>query len=170
MKTIRVALLSCCFIILGWAACQGADDKLRAILEGRYAAMKSAMANRDANEIAAVLAPDFVSVDVSGNKRTHEEMIESVKALPVDPNKVSNTTLLSIETSGDKAVVKQRYDMKTVKMAADGSKHDFALTTLSTDLWILTTGTWLLQRTATDQVDSVVDGRSIIHKVREVEP
>jgi hypothetical protein len=170
MKSIRVAFLSCCFVILAWCVCRGADDKLRTILEGRYAVMRSAMANRDANEFATVLAPDFVSVDVSGNKRTHYEMVESVKSLPVDPNKVSDTTLLSVETSGDKAVVKQRYNMKTAKMASDGSKHDIALTTLSTDVWILTTGTWLLQRTVTDQVDTVVDGRSVIHKVREVEP
>ncbi len=132
--------------------------------------MKSAMANRDAKEVAALLAPNFVSIDVSGDEKTGDQMIESVKALPVNPNRVSNTTLVSIESSGNKAVVKQRYDMKTVRVAADGAKQEVELTTLSTDVWILTGGTWFLQRTVTDQMDALVDGKSMVHKVRKSDP
>ena len=132
--------------------------------------MKSAMANRDAKEVAALLAPNFVSIDVSGDEKTGDQMIESVKALPVNPNRVSNTTLVSIESSGNKAVVKQRYDMKTVRVAADGAKQEVELTTLSTDVWILTHGTWFLQQTVTDQMDALVDGKSMVHKVRNSDP
>ncbi len=132
--------------------------------------MKSAMANRDAKEVAALLAPNFVSIDVSGNEKTGDQMIESVKALPVNLNRVSNTTLVSIESSGNKAVVKQRYDMKTVRVATDGAKQEVELTTLSTDVWILTHGTWFLQQTVTDQMDALVDGKSMVHKVRKSDP
>jgi hypothetical protein len=170
MNTIRAVFLSCFSVILGMLACQAADNKLQTIFEGRYAAMKSAMANRDAKEVATLLAPDFVSTDVSGSENTADQMIESVKALPVDSNRVSNTTLLSIESSGNKAVVKQRYDMKTVKVAADGVKHQVELTTLSTDVWILTRATWFMQRTVTDQMDYFVDGKPMVHKVRKSEP
>src|SRR5258708_27181740 len=162
MNTIRAALLICFSVILGIAAAQAADNKLRTVLAGRYAAMKSAMSNLDAKEVAALIAPNFVSIDVSGDEKTGDQMIESVKALPVDPNKVSNTTLLSIESSGNKAVVKQRYDMKTVKVAADGAKHQVELTTLSTDVWILTRATWLMQRTVTDQMDYFVDDKPVV--------
>jgi len=170
MNTIRAALLLCFSVILGIAAAQAADNKLRTVLEGRYAAMKSAMANRDAKEVAALLAPNFVSIDVSGNEKTGDQMIESVKALPVNLNRVSNTTLVSIESSGNKAVVKQRYDMKTVRVATDGAKQEVELTTLSTDVWILTHGTWFLQQTVTDQMDALVDGKSMVHKVRKSDP
>ncbi len=132
--------------------------------------MKSAMANRDAKEVAALLAANFVSIDVSGDEKTGDQMIESVKALPVNPNRISNTTLVSIESSGNKAVVKQRYDMKTVRVAADGAKQEVELTTLSTDVWILTRGTWFLQQTVTDQMDALVDGKSMVHKVRNSDP
>jgi hypothetical protein len=167
MKPIRVAILSCFFAISGTAACQAEESKLRTILEGRYAAMKAAMANRDAKEVAALLTPDFISVEVSGSEKTGSQMIESLKGVPADPGKVSNTTLLSVESSGNKAVVKQRYEMKTVKVAADGATHQVELTTLSTDVWISTNGTWLMQRTATDQMDYLVDGKPLVHKVRK---
>jgi hypothetical protein len=170
MTSIRTVLLTCFIAAVGAGACLAEDNKLRSILEGRYAAMKSAMANRDAKEVAALVAPDFVSVDVSGTEKGAGQLIESLKAVPADPDKVSNTTLLSVESSAGKAVVKQRYEMKTVKAAADGAKHQIELTTLSTDVWILANGTWLIQRTATDQMDYLVDGKPLVHKVRKSEP
>jgi len=131
--------------------------------------MKSAMANRDAKVIATLLAPDFVSIDVSGKETTGDQMIESLKALPVNPNRASSTTLLSIAPSGNKAVVKQRYNIKTVRAATDGAKQEVELTTLSTDVWILKGGIWVLQRTVTDQMDALVDGKPMVHRVRKSE-
>jgi ketosteroid isomerase-like protein len=171
MKSIRAAILPCFLMILLTGPCRSEDGQLRTILEGRYAAMKSAMTSHDAKEVASLLAPDFVSIDVSGGTQTGDQMIESVRRLPPnDPDKVSNTTLLAIEANGDKAVVKQRYNMKTVKTAGDGTKHQVELTTLSTDAWIVTRGTWLMQRTATDRMDYLVDGKAMLHKVRKPAP
>jgi Domain of unknown function (DUF4440) len=165
--TIRAALLSCFFVISGTGAPQAADDELRTILEGRYAAMKSAMANRDAKELTTLLAPNFVSIDVSGKETTGDRMIETLKVLPDDRNNAARaTTLLSVESDGNKAVVKQRYNLKTVT----GAKQEVELTTLSTDVWILTGGTWVLQQTATDQLDAFVGGKPISHRVRKSEP
>src|SRR5262249_17332898 len=112
MIAIRAALLSCFFAILGTGAPQAAGNELRPIREGRYAELETGMANRDAKAIATLLAPDFVSIDVSGKETYGHQMIESLKALHDNPNRVSNTTLLSIEPSGNKAVVKQRYNIK----------------------------------------------------------
>ena len=170
MNTIRAASLLCFSLILGIVAGEAADDKLQTVLEGRHAAMKSAMANRDAKEIATLLAPDFISIDASGKETTGNQMIESLKALPANPDRVSNTTLFSIESSGNKAVVKQRYNMKTVRAAADGAMQEVELTALSTDVWILTAGTWVLQQTVTDQMDTFIDGTHVVHRVRTPEP
>jgi hypothetical protein len=168
MTSVRAAFLAAIFVISG-TACQAEDDKLRKVLEGRYAAMKAAMANRDEREIAALLAPDFVSADVSGSEKTGAQMIDALKAAPVNPDKMSNTTLLSVESNGGTATVKQRYNMKTVKATPDGAKHQVELTTLSSDVWVSTGGTWILQRTQTDQMDYLVDGKPLVHKVRQPE-
>jgi hypothetical protein len=170
VKTVQTALLSYLLVTAGTVACQAADAQLQAVFEERYAAMKSAMAARNASGIAALLTEDFVSIEVSGSQKTRDQMIEAVKALPGDPNKVSNTSILSIEASPSKALVKQRYDMKTVRPSSDGAKHQVELTTLSTDVWVLKNGTWLLKQTATDQLDYSADGQALAHKVRTSGP
>lgn len=93
-------------------------------------------------------------------------MIKEVDALPKDPLKVSTTTILSVKPNGAVAIVKQRYDMKTVKTAADGTKRNVELITLSTDTWSNIRGTWLIQRTETDQLDYYVNGQQVMHKVK----
>jgi len=141
------------------------DDRLRSVFEGRYAAMKSAMAARDGKAISEILAPDFVSEDVSGQKENADAMIQGVLALPKDPLKVSNTTILSIKVNAEGATVDQRYDMKTTKAAPDGNKRDVELIAVSTDTWIKSKDTWLLQRTVTNQMDYYANGKLLIHKV-----
>lgn len=165
-KLYAMLLLSIVAVSPVWAD----DDALRSVLDGRYAAMKSAMAAHDGKAIAALLLPDFVSVDASGQSENADQMIQEVNALPKDPNKESKTTLLSVKLSGDKAVVDQRYDMKTTKIAANGSKRNVELITVSTDTWVNSGGNWLLQRTVTNQMDYLVNGHPTVHKVRTSEP
>jgi len=142
------------------------DSALQTALQGRYAEMKVAMSARDDKAIRALLVPDFFSVDISGQSEHAAQMIREVDALPKDPNKVSTTTILAIKPAGDIVVVSQRYDMKTVKVAADGSKRDVELVTLSTDTWVKARGSWLLKKTQTDQLDYYVNGQQVAHKVR----
>ena len=141
------------------------DAPLRPVFEGRYAAMKSATAARDGKAISEILAPDFISEDTSGQKENADTMVQEVLALPKDPLKVSNTTILSIKVNEEKATVNQRYDMKTMKTGPDGSKRDAELISVSTDTWIKAKNTWLLQRTVTNQMDYFVNGKPLVHKV-----
>ncbi len=165
---ILVMFLTFCFPFGATAQDKGqtnGDDSLRPVFEGRYAAMKAAMAARDGKAISEILAPDFISEDASGQKESADTMIQQVLALPKDPLKVSNTTILSIKASADSANVDQRYDMKTTKAGPDGNKRDVELITVSTDTWIKSKDTWLLQRTVTSQMDYSANGKLLVHKV-----
>jgi hypothetical protein len=141
------------------------DYPLRPVFEGRYAAMKSAMAARDGKAISEILAPDFTSEDASGQKENADTMIQGVLALPKDPLKVSNTTILAIRVNAESATVDQRYEMKTTKTGQDGNKRDVELSAVSTYTWIKSKDTWLLQRTVTNQMDYSANGKLLIHKV-----
>lgn len=164
---LTIASLAACVLIAGTFSAARADDAaLKATLQGRYAAMKTAMAARDDKAVAALLAPNFASVDVSGQSENAAQMLQEVDALAKDPNRTSTTTLLAIKVDASVATVKQRYDMKTVKTAADGTKRNIELVTLSTDKWINTNGTWLLQETDTNQLDYFINGQLAAHKVR----
>jgi hypothetical protein len=169
MRALMVVILPIfCFAFGAKAQDKGqanSDDLLRPVFEARYAAMKSAMAAHDGKAISEILAPDFVSEDASGQKENADTMIQEVLALPKDPLKVSNTAILSIKVSAESVTVDQRYDMKTTKVGPDGNKRDVELIAVSTDIWIKSKDTWLLQRTVTNQMDYSANGKLLIHKV-----
>ncbi len=142
---LTIASLAACVLVAGNFSLARADDAaLKATLQARYAAMKTAMAARDDKAVAALLAQNFTSADVSGQSENAAQMLQEVDALTKDSNKTSTTTLLAIKVDANVATVKQRYDMKTVKTGA----------------------TWLLQETDTDQLDYFINGRLAAHKVR----
>ena len=160
LLTLSIGLLC----VIGPVGARGDDSSVRAALQARYAAMKTAMAERNSKAIAALLAPDFISIDSSGQSENASEMIQEVDGLPKDPSKVSTTTLLSIKVAGNSAVVDQRYEMRTIKTAADGSKDSIRLITLSTDTWVNSNGVWLLQKTVTNQLDYYKNDQLVMHK------
>ena len=163
-RNFGLALALCVVCVLAGSIARAADDPLRAALQLRYAAMKAAMAAHDGSGIAAILAPNFVSIDVTGQFETASQMIAEVNALKPDPNKSSETTLIFVVPEAKAATVKQRYDMKTVGTAADGSQHHFELVTLSTDTWIKPANAWLMERTVTNDVSMFTDGKLVTHK------
>jgi hypothetical protein len=126
--------------------------------------LQSAMAAHDGPAIAAILAPEFVSVDVNGQSEIASQMIAEVNGLTPDPNKSSETTLTSVTPAANAVTVEQRYDMKTVRTAADGTQHNIELITLSTDTWIKPAGVWLIERTVTNEMSIFRDGQLVGHQ------
>lgn len=152
--------------IAAYAACAAAEENLKAELQSRYGAVKQAMSAHDAPAIRALLAPDFASIDVTGESKTAEQMISQVDSLPRDANKTSETTLLSVLPTADKVTVAQKYDMKAVRDGADGAAHQIELIAFSTDTWVRSGDVWLLQRTVTNEMSLLKDGKLVVHKAK----
>ena len=147
------------FVAAVWLATAGLAPKhLKAILEGRYAGIKTAMANRDSAAIAAIYVPGFESIDTSNQIETGEQTIEYVMRLKKDPNKHGATTIAIRSHTADIAVVDQKYDMNTRMNGPDGAMHSVRLIALSTDTWVERKSIWLMQRTVTEQLSYFVDG------------
>ena len=134
--------------------------------EELYAKMKSAMADRNPDEISALLTPDFTSVDVDNRTSDANTMINSVLARPNDPNKRSETSILSVQIDDSIAHVGQRYHMITDKLGSDGVGHHYELTATSTDDWRHNAGGWLMFRTETKAMDYLVDGQVVAHRIK----
>jgi hypothetical protein len=141
------------------------SPSLQAKFESRYAAMKTAMGNKDAAALRSMLGPGFMSVDATGKTEDAAHMLKEVLALPADPSRQSRTTILSITGDDHVAVVKQRYEMTKTAIAPDGSEKSVALSTLSTDKWVNQNGSWRIVRTVTNQLDYTVDGVTVAHQV-----
>jgi hypothetical protein len=144
------------------------DAKLKVVLEARYASMQSAQEAHDPKAIASMLAPGFSSIEVDGSVEDAEKMLAGLSQLQNDPNRKSDTTILSVQRIGETATVIQRYTMTTTKSAPNGaaSSQSVELIATSTDTWILAQGVWLIQRTATDEIRYALDGKEIVHKQR----
>jgi|CXWL01.1.fsa_nt_gi ketosteroid isomerase-like protein len=143
-------------------------EKPMSTFEKLYAEMKEAMNRRDTKAVAGLLAPEFVSEDVSGKIETAQQMLSELSALPPqDPNKQSQTTLLSVKVVGNVASVTQRYHMTTTKIALGGGTKLVELNAVSVDTWKQIQGSWLQARTVTQQMDYLVNGRSVVHKIHD---
>jgi hypothetical protein len=144
-----------------------AQPNLKEILQERYAAMKAAMADRDTSAMAGLLSSDFISIDITGKTETADQMIAGVNGLTPDPNKTSSTTLISMIQVGGTATVEQRHEMHSLKSGPDRIFHQVELVTLSTDMWIELKDVWLISKTMTDDLTYSVDGKVVVHKVRQ---
>lgn len=133
-----------------------ADHPLRPTLDQRYLDMRAAMASGNANEIAALLAPGFASVDIRGKETTAEQMIASVLKLDIDRSKRHVATTLSrVETHDDIARVLQHYSLTSSPDAPKNMPRK--LQAFSADTWRLIDGTWLFSKTKTLELQ-VIDG------------
>jgi ketosteroid isomerase-like protein len=168
-KSVLTTLLASLFAVQQ-AVAAAPDSGLKKELEKRYAAMKVAIDARDRQALATFLTPDFVNVDVSDKPQTAEEMLSHLAASRKDPNRKSETTVLSVRLNGNVATVSQRYHMTTVKVSSDGSRHPTEIEALSTDTWVRSGNTWLLQKTVAEERDYSVDGKKMPHQVRPRTP
>jgi ketosteroid isomerase-like protein len=124
------------------------EHELRPILDERYLAMRAAMASGSVDEIAALLTPDFVSINIDGASVSAKQMIDSVRKLSIDRSKrTAVTTLVDIQALGTEAKVLQHYSM-TSHADAPPSMPKY-VQALSLDTWENAGGTWLHKRTET---------------------
>lgn len=105
-----------------------------------------------------------MSEDTSGKQERRDEVLHQLGALPKDPNKSSETTLLTVERQANTALVLQRYHMTTRKTKPDGSPQDVDLVTDSEDTWLLSGDSWLVAKTVTKKLDYKVNGALVAHK------
>jgi hypothetical protein len=170
MQRLAIALLLVALTSLGGntlAAPSPERDELGALLQSRYAAMKAAMAARDAGAISALLTADFESLDADGKSQSAAQMIAGVLALAPDPSRSSETTIVSIREANGVATVSQRYRMtKSLVRPGETSARSILLVAVSTDTWQQVDGSWRLRRSVTESIDYSVDGRLSMHKVR----
>jgi hypothetical protein len=133
------------------------DHPLRPVLDVRYLDMRGAMASRNPAAIAALLTPDFASIDVHGKQISAQKMIASVVALDIDRSKrTARTVLASIAERDGDAHVEQLYTMTPAPDAPSSMPR--SLHTRSHDTWRNVDGTWLLARTDTQEVEVVTSG------------
>ena len=165
-RPLLVALALEMSLSSGVGAAESGNQALTNEILGRYVAMKGAMQKHDRAALAAILARDFTSIDITGKTLSGSEMIADIDALPADPNRESNTEILSLVRSGNRAEVRQRYDMTTVRPGTAGDAYTVRLVTLSTDTWEWSGSSWQIEETVTDEISVFQNDKLVAHRTR----
>lgn len=124
------------------------------------------MHSRDRAAIRAILANGFESVDVQGKATDADTMIEQALAVPDDPNRKAQTTVLAVRIEGSDAFVKQHYSMTTTRTGPGAIAHVVELDTFSDDVWTKSNSAWVLKQTTTLTVSLKRDGQVVWNKAK----
>jgi hypothetical protein len=145
------------------------DDAKIAMFQQLYSDIRSAFDTRDPQHIGDVLAPDFVSVDISGVETDRQATINSIAALPAPSlSQQRHTTILSVTEHAGQYVVEQQYERISTQVSDDGSSHTMRLLTKSSDVWAHFGERLLTTRTQTDEVSVFIDNQLVAHQQRTV--
>jgi hypothetical protein len=160
MKKLRLASVML-ILPMAYAFAQATDPTFTKL----YTKFKDAVAQRNTHVLASMLAPGFEDEDISGKIESADHVLADFSHLPRDPNRQSQTTILSVNSDGTTAKVVQRYRMTTTKLLPNGEKKAVELVAVSNDIWKRANGTWQLARTVTEEMDYREDGQTLAHKV-----
>ncbi|HMT47653.1 MAG: hypothetical protein RL702_758 [Pseudomonadota bacterium] len=160
--SLRLPLILAAAFALSAPAHAEADSA--ALFQGRYADLRSAMQEKDAAKIAAVLAPDYRLTDIQGDEHDAAAMTERMGRMPQSAGRSVETKVLSAAITGDSAAVEQELSGAMTRAGPDGADHKMELLLRSADTWALRGGTWLLVRSVQKELTVKRDGEVFLHQ------
>jgi hypothetical protein len=162
----KVFLLIVFVLFASSMPCHSDGSALGTEFTSLYKTLKNAIADQNKDGVAALLDSDFVSIEISDARKNADQMIAEIAAVPKYLKKDSLTTVLNVDILGEIAHVTQRYHMTASKSGSDGEIHNVEVTALSSDEWERHGDKWLLQKSRTDSIDMLMDGKLVVHKTR----
>jgi ketosteroid isomerase-like protein len=166
MMMRALAALGFALVLLGTQPAFADEASVTAEIQARYDALGQILTAKDWDAMRAMEAPGYLSIDVDGKVVTGEEEIAQVQNLPAMDDKVSKTSVVSLQLEGDTAFVEQRVDLSFTQADANGRKHRIDVHALSSDVWKRIDGQWLIFKTTTNQIDMALDGTNFKHEQR----
>ena len=129
---------------------------LIASIEDEYYRLRESLSAHNDLAATAYLAPDFVGTDVRGRDEDAKQMLYRMKSYRKDAAQI--TTVLSAREIGKRMAVGRKV-LEVTKVTVGRKSQTLETLTFFSDTWIDSDGTWLLQRSRVDRIDTYVDGR-----------
>ena len=164
MRTPITALVAL-VLIAGMSPAFAKVTNVRHDIEARYAAILTAAKAKHWDELRAILAPDYRSLDIDGQGISRDTEIAQDMDSPAVANERSRIDILSLKLDGDRAEVEQAFSSHFTEQGDDGKAHRIVVVALSSDIWRKTDGKWLCVQTVTTQSFVTVDGQPAAHDV-----
>ena len=160
--SLRLPLILAAAFAISAPALAQADSA--ALFQGRYADLRSAMQEKDAVKIAAVLAPDYRMTDIQGEEHDAAALAERMGRMPQGAGRSVETKVLSAAITGESAAVEQELTGAMTRAGPDGAEHRMELHLRSADSWALRGGQWLLVKSVQQELTVKRDGEVFLHQ------
>lgn len=135
-----------------------AEDAQKAI-QAQYDKRAAGAQKKDAAAALAINDPDFVSLDIKGNKRTLAQIKPQLaEAFASAASYTVSTKITKCAVVGEKATVSTS---DVVKVTMNDKKSTQEARTTNTDTWIKKGGTWLRQQSKMLSSKVKVNGKAI---------
>ncbi len=138
-------------------------DGLTEIMRGRHDALHAAILTHDNKSISATLSPNYQGIEASAKTKDRNEWLAKIALIPSDMKGPSRKTVVSAIQEGKLVTVRQHSQMTIIKVV-DGAAHEINVEASSTDGWIPVGDTFILQRSAANEISVKVDGILVSHK------
>lgn len=161
-RFLRLPMMISAALALSSPALAQADPA--ALFQARYADLRSAMQDKDAAKLSAVLAPDYTMTDIQGEEHDAAAMSERMGRMPQNAGRSVETRVISATITGESAAVEQELAAGMTRAGADGMEHRMELQLRSADTWALRGGNWLLVRSVQKELTVKRDGEVFLHQ------
>ncbi len=109
------------------------DPELTRILEANYDAAEKAFINKDIDTIADLMSPDFVGYDEDGNRKTREDVLDSVRKQFETSDIISwPRKVISLSADGEVATTRVEGVYKGTKLPG---RETFQMLIINEDTW-----------------------------------
>ncbi|HEX4012874.1 MAG TPA: nuclear transport factor 2 family protein [Candidatus Cybelea sp.] len=159
-----IALAIVCILAFAKPAAAQTGGSALPVLQARYRVLQSAVRGGDRKRIAAILAPHFAGVDVAGEADGLKALLAGLEYDAAGNGRIS-MTIASVKERGGIVIVSRRLEITLANPDAIEDERGAEFVAFSIDTWVRSGHTWLLQKSAAQQLAYYVDGEQIARDV-----
>lgn len=159
-STMRHWLASGVMIVAVAGAAQAQEDP-KAVFEGRYAELGTALFGDDRSAAERLLAPEYESTDIRGETYTRAQALERIGRRPEGMDFTPQFTVLKASPNGTTAAVDSQMTIKMQRPDESGEEMTLEITVVSADTWVQRGGIWLIQKSVQKEMTVARNGEVV---------
>jgi|GEM_PF-6509896 len=135
------------------------DNSVKLTITKRYRQIEAAFSTRKGEKLAALLAPDYMSVSMTGSSNNRETILENFAALAGAGNQVRLVDQIqSITIKGNEVRVSYHSTLHAHVKGRDKKEHTIEVTANEIDTWSLYGKDWKISKTVFKSFEGKKDG------------
>ncbi|NCU11069.1 MAG: nuclear transport factor 2 family protein [Sphingomonadaceae bacterium] len=162
-STMRHWLAGGAMIVAVAGAAQAQEDP-KAMFEGRYAELTTAMLGKDRTGVEKLLAAEYETTDIRGDTYTRAQALDRIGQMPGGADFKPQTSVLKVKLNGTSAAVDSQMVIKMQRPDESGEQMTIEVTILSADTWVQRGGVWLMQKSVQKEMSVARNGEVVFRQ------